>query len=170
MHLKPWSDRAYFFIATGGGVGLIPFAPGTWGAAVGALLFLAITRLPPEWQTIAIAILLLLSCLGTILAGPWAERYFGRKDPGSFVSDEIAGILLTLLFFRLPGMPWLTLVWAFPMTRFFDILKPPPARRLEKLPLGWGVLFDDLASSIYAVLALQLLHWLLPAAFIWGWG
>ena len=100
--------------------------------------------------------------------GPWAERYFGRKDPQAFVLDEVAGLLFTLLFFRIPHAPLHTLAWAFVFTRVFDIVKLPPAKQLEKLPHGWGVLLDDLASSVYAVLALWLIHWLQPNWFAGG--
>jgi phosphatidylglycerophosphatase A len=94
------------------------------------------------------------------------ERYFQKKDPGSVVIDEIAGLLLVLCLFQMAGQPLWTLVWAFPVTRLFDIIKLPPARQLEKLPHGWGVLCDDLMSSLYAAASLWLLRWALPAWFI----
>jgi phosphatidylglycerophosphatase A len=140
-------------------------APGTWGAAVGAGMYLSVTYVTNDYLTPVLAILLLLTCWGTVLVGPWAEKYFGKKDPGSVVSDEVAGILFTLLCFQVPGSAWLTLAWAFPVTRLFDILKPPPARYIEHWPQGWGVLCDDLASSVYAIATLWLVRWLVPTWF-----
>lgn len=91
--------------------------------------------------------------------GEFAVEYFGRKDPGPCVVDEAAGICLTLLFQpMLPGMRegWV-LGAAFLAFRLFDITKPPPARQLERLPAGWGILMDDLAAAVYANLLCQLL-------------
>jgi phosphatidylglycerophosphatase A len=164
--LRGWQDRCYFLIATAGGAGTIRFAPGTWGAVVGAGWYLAIVWcFPAEYHQPLVALAFLLACWGTVLVGPWAERYFGKKDPGAVVSDEVAGILLTLLFFQIPHSPWLTLAWAFPLTRFFDILKPPPARAIEKWPEGWGVLCDDLSSSLYAIATLWALRYCVPQWF-----
>jgi phosphatidylglycerophosphatase A len=92
-----------------------------------------------------------------------AAAHFTRKDPGPFVLDEAAGVCLTWL--ALPGNPdaWSPHAWAvvsavfvFLAFRVFDILKPPPARQLEKLPEGWGILADDLMAAVYANLACQL--------------
>jgi phosphatidylglycerophosphatase A len=73
------------------------------------------------------------------------------------VTDEVAGFLLTVLLFHDPAQPILTTLWAFPVTRIIDILKVPPARRLEHLPRGYGVLADDLLGSVYAAAFLYLL-------------
>ena len=59
---------------------------------------------------------------------PWAERYWGKKDPGRCVLDEVAGYFVTVLIFRTPNL-WLTVVWTFLASRVFDIVKPPPARQ-----------------------------------------
>jgi phosphatidylglycerophosphatase A len=163
--IRSWSDRIAYLVATAGGAGAIPFAPGTWGAAVGALIFLAIQAAPLAWQSYLLWMGLLLASFATIAVGPWAEAFFQRKDPSAVVLDEVAGLLLTLSLFHIPGAPLLTLLWAFPVTRVFDILKPPPARRLEKLPYGWGVLLDDLASSLYAAAALWLVRIAMPHWF-----
>ena len=91
------------------------------------------------------------------------ERIFDRKDPGAFVLDEVAGILVTALVFRVENV--LTLIWVFAHTRAFDILKPPPVRRLEGLPKGWGILADDVCASLYAAALLHLLRLALPRLF-----
>src|SRR5205823_14845181 len=100
---------------------------------------------------------LLVWCWITIALGGWAEAYYQKKDSQTFVTDEVAGFLLTVLLFHDSAQPVLTTLWAFTVTRIIDILKIPPARRLEKLPRGWAVLADDLLGSIYAAAILCLL-------------
>jgi len=104
----------------------------------------------------------------TVALGTWAETYYARKDSQVFVTDEVAGFLLTVLLFHLPEQPVLTTLWAFPVTRVIDIVKIPPAKRLERLPAGWGVLADDLLGSVYAAGVLWLVWWLSESAG-WGW-
>jgi len=106
---------------------------------------------------VLIAAALALWCWITVALGGWAETYYQRKDSQTFVTDEVAGFLLTVLLFHNPARPVLTTLWAFPVTRIIDILKVPPARRLEKLPRGWGVLADDLLGSLYAAAVLYIL-------------
>jgi phosphatidylglycerophosphatase A len=87
------------------------------------------------------------------------EDILGRPDPGEIVIDEVAGFLLTVIFFPLT---WITLTAGFFLFRFFDILKPPPIRQIEKkLPGGFGVVLDDLAAGIYAHLCLRFLLFML---------
>src|SRR5262245_17350771 len=149
------------------GLGYSPIMPGTCGALVGPALFIPLALLVPSEpaQTTAIAIALLLWSWATIALGNWAEIYYQRKDSQVFVTDEVAGFLLTVLLFHLPRQPVLTTLWAFPVTRVIDILKIPPARRLEKLPRGWGVLADDLMGSIYAAALLHAVRMMVPAWF-----
>ena len=92
----------------------------------------------------------------TVALGRWAEEYYQRKDSQIFVTDEVAGFLLTVLLFHDATQPVLTTLWAFPVTRIIDIIKIPPAKRLEHLPRGWGVLADDLLGSVYAAIVLSL--------------
>ena len=145
-------------IVTMGGVGFLP-ASGTFASLLTCLILLPILApLPYLWQNIAAAAgLLIFSALNIALA-PWAIAKFGDKDPGQFVLDEAAGICLTVLF--LPPRPgweiWITLAAAFIAFRLFDITKPPPARQLEHLPMGWGILMDDLAAAVYANLLCQI--------------
>ncbi len=159
-------DRCFALLATCGGLGYIPWAPGTFGTLMGVAWFAAAACLWPEqpgdsllaWSPVTIALIagLCFWSIVTIALGGWAERYFGKKDWAGFVSDEAAGFLLTVLLFRWPGHPWLTMLLAFPVWRFFDIAKLPPVRQIEHLPRGWGVLMDDLASAVYAALFLHL--------------
>ncbi len=125
----------------------------------------------PELQTLIIAKVLALACLLCVLLGPWAEKYWGREDPSRFVLDEVAGFFLTLLLFwpfvasKGPDV-FLTTLLAFVATRIFDIVKPFPARHLEALPGGWGILLDDLAASLYAGASLHAAAWLVPDLFV----
>jgi phosphatidylglycerophosphatase A len=140
------------------GAGLSPVAPGTVGslAATGLLYFLLYFLHPVWWQwQIILVIGLVASCVISVAVGDWAVSYFGRKDPQAFVLDEVAGICLTNLL--LPAsIGWLGLLLAFIAFRIFDVTKPPPARQLEKLPAGWGILLDDLAAAVYANLLCQI--------------
>jgi phosphatidylglycerophosphatase A len=133
--------------------------PGTCGALIGPLLYIPFALAVPNalFQTILIAALLILWSWITIALGSWAENYYQRKDSQIFVTDEVAGFLLTVLLIHDPTRPVLTTLWAFPVTRIIDILKIPPARRLEHLPRGWGVLADDLLGSVYAAIVLYVL-------------
>ena len=160
-------DRLLICVATCLGLGYSPFFPGTAGALLGIACYVPIALLVPgePWQSILIALALLISCAITIALSPWAEKHFQEKDSSRFVTDEVAGFLLTVLLFRIEGHIWLTVLWAFPVTRIIDIIKVPPAKRLEKLPGGWGVLADDLLGSVYAAGLLYALKYLLPNAF-----
>jgi phosphatidylglycerophosphatase A len=150
-----------------GGVGYLP-ASGTWASLLTCLiLWPLLARFGNNVVIeagIAVIGTILFSALNLALA-PWAIAHFGSKDPGKFVLDEAAGICLTILF--LPVHPgWMgagiTLLAAFIAFRFFDITKIPPARQLEHLPGGWGILMDDLAAAVYANIVCQIvLRWIL---------
>ena len=108
---------------------------------------------------LAIPQLLVLAGIGALtLLGIWAageaEKLFARHDDGRIVIDEIAGQLIALLW--LPVSP-LVAATSFVLFRIFDIWKPPPARALEALPGGLGVMADDLMAGVYADLVGQLL-------------
>lgn len=164
MHFQ---DRLILAAATGFGLGLSPYFPGTCGALVGIAIYLPIAYLLPAepLQSVAIAAALLVWSTITVALGDWCERHFCKKDCGSFVSDEVAGFLLTVLLWRIPADPLITVLWAFPITRVIDMVKVPPARQLEKLPSGWGVLADDLLGSLYAAALLHLANWQFPEWF-----
>ncbi|MFN0017008.1 MAG: phosphatidylglycerophosphatase A [Pirellulaceae bacterium] len=167
-------DRLYQVIGTCFGLGYAPILPGTCGALLAVLQYILIFNLLPlksgdnvtlSSQTLALAIAFLFWTAMTIALAPWAEEFFGKKDSGIFVTDEVVGTLLTLLLFRVPEHPYLTLLWAFPLTRIIDIVKIPPAKRLEKLPVGWGVVADDLLGSVYTAALLYLLLYVWPVLF-----
>ncbi len=145
--------------------GYSPVASGTVGTIPAVVLFVLTYRFLPEpWQTMVIFLALVVTSLICVALGPWAESHWGKKDPSRFVLDEVAGFLLTVMFFRTPDL-LLTVIWAFLATRFFDIIKPPPAFQAQKLPEGWGILLDDLISSVYAVVFLYVANCIFPWAF-----
>ena len=148
---------AAVWIATCGGVGYFPVAPGTAGSAIGVGLVAALGTLPlpPPW----FRVLLILAALSIFLIGAWAatgaEKFLGRKDPGQVVIDEVAGQVLTLV--AQPDASWKWLLIAFILFRAFDIIKPFPARQAERLPGGWGIMMDDMAAGAYAAAGLAIL-------------
>ncbi len=141
-------------LATGLGSGHSPVAPGTAGSVVGLLLFWPLASLPVWAQLAACAALFVVGALASTLVA----RDLGRKDPGLIVVDEVVGMWVTLI--AVPFVP-LTIVLGFLLFRLMDIVKPWPARSLEGLPDGWGVMADDVAAAVYAHLALRvaLLVW-----------
>jgi len=143
------------WLACGFGIGLAPIAPGTFGSLPGLLLAWALVRL--GGQVALAAGIVVVAVAGTWSAHALSTR-LGLKDPGVIVVDEIAGQMLTLLGI---GMTGSVLAAGFVLFRAFDVLKPPPARQLEALPGGFGIMADDLAAGVYANIALRVaLSWL----------
>lgn len=146
-------DRLVLFLATGCGLGWIPFAPGTFGSLGGLVLVYGLNHLPIGGYIAAE--------VAFILLGVWictrAGQLLGKVDPGSVVWDEIAAF--PIVFAGVVLTPW-TAVIGFVWFRLFDISKPFPVNRLEKLPAGWGVMADDLMAGVYAALGLHVTVWL----------
>jgi len=148
--------RAAVALASFGYVGFFPVAPGTAGSAAALLLFLAV-----RWTGslgVELAVVAAVS-----LAGVWAatetERALRKQDPGAVVIDEVAGMLVTLLF--LPAT-WPVMAAGFLAFRLFDIVKPWPCNALDRIHGGVGIMADDLAAGVYANLTLHLVLWLRP--------
>ncbi len=150
--------RLAVLIATAGGAGYAPIAPGTAGSAVGVVVYL----LARGHGALAEVALLLAVTLVGIWAAHQAVSHFNHKDPGHVVIDEVAGQLLTLLLTgaALPGA-----IVGFLVFRALDIIKPWPANRLEALPGGLGVMADDLMAGVYGCLVMHGLLRILPE----GW-
>jgi phosphatidylglycerophosphatase A len=150
----PWA----WTVGTFFGVGRIQPGPGTWGSAAAGLLWLAAARglhlSRTELDGLTIAAILAAGAAG-IPAGTVVERESGRADPGCVVIDEVVGQWVALIGSR---ADLVHLLAAFLFFRFFDILKPWPARRLESLPGGWGIMLDDVAAGVYALLVAQALR------------
>jgi phosphatidylglycerophosphatase A len=131
-------------------VGLFPVAPGTVAALVAAVVVgagYALGASPWPWAVGAIALFFV-----GVWAGSSPMRDFGQKDPKAFVLDEAVGQAVACLGAHAAiaaAWPlWVNITAAFVLFRFFDILKPPPIRQAERLPLGWGIMADDLLAGI----------------------
>ena len=142
-------------LAFGFGTGLSPFAPGTVGSLLGVLL---------AWLTmdlglyVQLGVAVALSVSGIWICGESARR-IGVHDHGGIVWDEIAGMYVTLLV-----APPTILGYAlgFVLFRLFDIAKPWPIRDLDhRLGGGLGIMLDDLAAALYALILLGLYGWLM---------
>lgn len=142
--------RLAVFIATVGYCGYFPIAPGTVGSAAGLVFYLLVWwAQSPLFEA---ALIVLLFAVG-VWAGTTSERYFGGIDPGPIVLDEVVGMLITLAFIPV-GIAGALI--GFVLFRLFDVLKPFPAGRFEKLHGGLGVMADDAMAAIYANLVLRL--------------
>jgi phosphatidylglycerophosphatase A len=148
--------RLAVFVATAGYSGYFPFAPGTVGSAVGLVVYLLVwwSRSP----ILEAALIVVLFAAGT-WAGTIAERYFGGIDPGPIVLDEVVGMLITLACIPVDVSGAIA---GFFLFRLFDVLKPFPARRLENLHGGLGVMADDAMAAVYANISLRALIWAVP--------
>ncbi len=142
-------NRFALVIATVGGAGYAPFAPGTVGSAMGLAVW-AVLPQSAVAQTVAIVILFIVGAW----SGTVAERHFKSTDPGPVVIDEVMGMLMTLF---LNPVGWMGAIGAFLLFRLFDVLKPWPANRLELWPGGIGVMADDGMAAIYANVALRVI-------------
>ncbi len=153
---RPWQRGISVFIATGAWIGFVPLAPGTFGTLWGLPLAWAITQIPQP--AIQIAVIVAICLIGIPLCSRATVRLGGKKDPGSIVFDEIASVPIT--FFLVPaamlGSPWV-LFAGFVLFRIADISKVPPARQLESLPDGLGIMADDWIAGVYSCLLLHLL-------------
>ena len=148
-------DRLLMFIATGAGSGYLPKAPGTWGTLVGLLLWWPLAGLSMAAYLAAVAVLFIV---GVASAGA-AEKILDRGDPGVVVIDEIVGVLIALA--AAPLHPVAALA-GFALFRLFDIAKPFPVGWVDRhLHGGLGIMLDDVAAGLYALLVLHLGLWLL---------
>jgi phosphatidylglycerophosphatase A len=145
-------------IATFFGVGRLRPGPGTWASTAAVLSWAAVAHtIQPSLRTpVAIAAAFVITLIG-IPAATRVSRESATKDPQFVVIDEVAGQLISLIAVPLA---WKTFLTGFILFRAFDIVKPPPVRQLERLPEGTGIVLDDVAAGIYALIVMQLLlHW-----------
>ena len=145
-------------VATFFGAGFGKPGPGTWGSVAAVLLWTAAAwglRLSARELLLALAIGIALTLVFGVPAATIVERESGWTDPGFVVIDEVAGQWIALL-----GSPadWRHGLIALVLFRVFDIVKPFPVRRLERLPGGWGIVFDDVAAGLYALIVASLLR------------
>jgi phosphatidylglycerophosphatase A len=147
------------------GLGRLRPAPGTWGSlppvALAAALFAMDLTPGSGWYELVLAGIGVVFAAACVVQGDLAEAVLGKKDHGSIVADETAGQCVPLLILPSAGMatPALaafTLVLAFLAFRAADIVKPWPARQIQSLRAGWGVLADDLVAGLYAAAIVHL--------------
>lgn len=160
-------------IATGFFSGYIPWASGTFGTLIGVLVYL----LPGIENPAVLSTMIVVG----LFVGVWTSRrvagIVGHKltrsaelakatfqpgeheaaDPSIVVIDEIIGMWIALLFVPKATVP---VVITFVAFRAFDIVKPPPAQQLERIPNGWGIMLDDVVAGVYANIATQICLWL----------
>ncbi len=145
-------------VATFFGAGLLRPGPGTYGSVAAVLLWFGAAHLfHPAAAGLALgtALWALLATAIGIPAAALVAQESGREDPGHVVIDEVAGQLIALV--AIPA-DWQHALLSLLLFRFFDILKPPPVRQLERLPAGTGIMLDDVAAGLLALLAAQLIH------------
>ena len=140
-------NRLAMLVATSAGVGYVPWAPGTFGSAIGLVLLWALRSTGSV--ALELAVLAVVLAAG-VWSGSIAERQAGRVDPGMVVIDEVAGMLITLAFVPLTMT---TVTVGFFVFRALDIFKPWPAGRAERLPGGMGIMADDAIAGLYGNLA-----------------
>ncbi len=148
------------------GLGRLPLAPGTWGSLPVAIIFGLMWQFHVSGISISI-VMAALALTGSIICVKFAPAVItatGNTDPREVVADELAGQAITFLvspFLAISAVSsrdvWVTTVLGFILFRLFDIAKPWPIRRLEKLPEGWGVLADDLMAGVFAAIVLQII-------------
>ncbi|RLD12178.1 MAG: phosphatidylglycerophosphatase A [Chlamydiae bacterium] len=143
------------FIATFGGIGLFPFAPGSVGSIAGLIILGAISFAPSAAYQIILQILFLLIFipLGVIASSAY-EKYFRKIDPKEVVIDEVVGMVITL--FALP-FSLFNVIAGYLLFRFLDIVKPFPIGKLQNIKGGWGIMADDIAAGIVSAVILRLL-------------
>lgn len=136
--------------ATGLGTGYVPVAPGTAGAALGAILWWGLAPLP---YYIYIPTVVAFTFFAVWVSSR-ACVLFADKDPSKVTIDEVAGQLVTFAFH---SFSWPAMIAGFVLFRIFDIAKPWPVRTIDrKLPGGWGVVLDDIMAGVYANIALWI--------------
>jgi phosphatidylglycerophosphatase A len=140
-----WSVATFF------GIGYLKPGPGTYGSISAVLLWAAVgvLRHPPvHAMLIVLSVWILLTIAAGVPAATIVERESGGHDPGFVVIDEVIGQWIALLF---SPVDWQHGLIALILFRLFDITKPFPVRRFERLPGGWGIVFDDVAAGLYAL-------------------
>lgn len=147
------------FLTSCFGLGRLPIAPGTWGSLPVILIFVLMCRFGASSLSISIT-MIVLALAGSVICVKFAPAVIaatGKGDPREINADELAGQAVTFLFASfpftqppLPGRIFFIALLGFLLFRFFDLLKPWPINRLEKLPRGWGIIADDLLAGIYA--------------------
>jgi phosphatidylglycerophosphatase A len=161
IQLHPPSEKKTLWawaVGTFFGAGLLKPGPGTYGSIAAVLLWFGTAHLlhpAPVALAIGTAIAALAATLIGIPAATIVARESGREDPGHVVIDEVAGQLIALI--AIPA-DWRHAAVSLLLFRIFDIFKPPPIRQLERLPGGTGIMLDDVAAGLFALLLAQMIR------------
>ena len=149
-------SRLALIVATWFGCGYAPRGPGTAGSLAALVLAWLLNRYAGV-SSIQLAWLALLLAIPGIWAADVVARSSGIKDPQMVVVDEVVGQWMTLAGANV--LNWKSWLLAFALFRLFDIWKPPPVRRLERLPGGLGIVADDAMAGVYGALVLSAAGW-----------
>ena len=148
------ASRWSTLVATFFGIGHMHPGPGTWASLATVLLWWLLTRwVSSPWQPTTVCLLACLAVAAGIPAATRVSRATALKDPQFVVIDEVAGQLIT--FIAVP-VAWKSLLLGFILFRGFDIVKPPPLRRLERLREGVGIVLDDVGAGLYALACMHI--------------
>lgn len=149
------TQSAWLF-ATFFGAGYFPKGPGTAGSLAAILIAIPLIYLGlPAWGFAALSLIFLYP---GIRVADIVAREAERKDPQIIVIDEVLGQWLTLA--GATELNWRSVLIGFVLFRFFDILKPPPVRQIERVPGGAGIVLDDMMAGVYGALVLYAAGWL----------
>jgi phosphatidylglycerophosphatase A len=153
---RPPRTKWAWAVGTFIGIGFWRPGSGTWASLItlGLWWLLAHFLVPASWQWLVVTVIVWMVIIVGIPASSIVEIESGRKDPGHVVVDEVAGQLIALIAVPLR---WKYLILSFILFRVFDIVKPPPLRRLEKLEGGAGIVLDDVGAGVYALVLVHLL-------------
>ncbi len=144
--------RFAWVLATWFGCGLVPRAPGTMGALGAVPLYLLASQGGRLGVAMAAAVVTAI--------GVWSASVVARelrsKDPQIVVIDEVAGMMVTML--AAGAASWPAVILGFLLFRLFDIIKPWPIRRVERLPGGWGIVMDDVVAGFMSAALLAAIR------------
>ena len=149
-------QRIALALATWFGCGLSPVGPGTAGS-LGALAVAYALHAAFDWRPWTFAVLAAAMMPAAIWSATVTANESGSQDPRKVVIDEVVGQWLTLA--GAVHLNWKSWLAAFVLFRAFDIVKPFPVRRLERLHGGMGIVADDLGAGLYAALVLYAIGW-----------
>ena len=146
-------NRFFLLFAAGFGVGYSPIAPGTLGTLITIPIYYFLSAIrSPIYEVTIIAFFFL-----SVWISEKAEIFFGKRDDSRIVIDEMMGFLITMLWVPKTAI---FIIIGFFLFRFFDIVKPPPIRFIERARGGFGVVLDDVVAGVYSNIILQIISYL----------
>ena len=154
--MRGWGEkgikRFVLFFATGFGVGYSPIVPGTLGTLITIPIYYFLSTIKTPIYEVTLVAFFFLS----LWVSEKAEIFFGKKDDPRIVIDEMMGFLITMLWVPKTA---LFIIIGFFLFRFFDIVKPPPIRLVERAQGGFGVVLDDVVAGVYSNIILQIISY-----------